>query len=119
MAALSHHTISYIEIGVTDLAEAKTFYEQAFDWTFNDYGSEYAGIVAPDGEGEIGGLSTFAEPSAIGHLVLLYSDDLDASVAAVTAAGGTVVAGPYEFPGGRRFEFTDSSGNRLGVFADA
>jgi len=27
------------------------------------------------------------------------------------------VNGPYEFPGGRRFEFSDPSGNELGVWA--
>ncbi|MGF2948601.1 VOC family protein [Microbacterium alcoholitolerans] len=48
----------------------------------------------------------------------INSDDLDATVTAVTSAGGTIVAGPYPFPGGRRFEFTDPSGNRLGVYAE-
>jgi predicted enzyme related to lactoylglutathione lyase len=52
-------------------------------------------------------------------LVLLFSTDLDASAAAVTAAGGQVIYGPYEFPGGRRFHFTDPSGNELGVWAEA
>jgi len=33
--------------------------------------------------------------------------------------GVTDLAGPYEFPGGRRFEFTDPSRNRLGVFSHA
>jgi predicted enzyme related to lactoylglutathione lyase len=51
--------------------------------------------------------------------VLLYSDDLDATVAAVKAAGGTVVKDPYEFPGGRRFHFTDPSGTELGVWSTA
>ena len=51
--------------------------------------------------------------------MLLYSEDLEATVAAVRAAGGTVTAGPYEFPGGRRFHFTDPSGNTLGVWAPA
>ena len=45
--------------------------------------------------------------------------DLDRSVEAVRTAGGEVVAGPYEFPGGRRFHFTDPSGNELGVWAEA
>jgi predicted enzyme related to lactoylglutathione lyase len=40
----------------------------------------------------------------------------DASLAAVQAAGGTAER-PFEFPGGRRFHFTDPSGNRLGVWA--
>ena len=51
--------------------------------------------------------------------MLLFSEDLDGTVSAVEEAGGAVVAGPYEFPGGRRFEFTYPSGNRLGVFADS
>ena len=54
-----------------------------------------------------------------GPLVLLYSADLDASVEAVTRAGGAVVNGPYAFPGGRRFPFTDPGGNELGVWAEA
>ncbi|WP_206516715.1 VOC family protein [Brachybacterium saurashtrense] len=77
------------------------------------------GIATPDGEGEIGGLNPGAAPSAEGPLVLLFSEDLDATFTAVKDAGGTVVAGPYGFPGGRRLEFTDPSGNRLGVFADS
>lgn len=119
MTAPTHHAISYIEFGVTDLAAAKAFYQSAFGWGFTDYGPEYSGIQAADGEGEIGGLNPGAAPSTGGPLVLLFSEDLDATVEAVTAAGGTVVAGPYDFPGGRRFEFTDPSGNRLGVFADS
>ncbi|MFW0787547.1 VOC family protein [Gordonia sp. CPCC 206044] len=115
----THHTIDYIELGVTDLAAARTFYEQAFGWRFNDYGPDYAGIAAPDGDGEIGGLNPGRSPGRAGPFVLLFSDDLDASVAAVTAAGGEVVDGPYEFPGGRRFHFLDPSGNELGVWAQS
>ena len=119
MPAPTHHAISYVELGVTDLPSTRTFYEQAFGWRFHDYGPAYSGITAPDGEGEVGGLNTGAAPSAAGPLVLLFSEDLDGTVSAVEEAGGAVVAGPYEFPGGRRFEFTDPSGNRLGVFADS
>lgn len=112
-----HHAIDYIELGVSDLAATRAFYEQAFGWAFNDYGPDYAGIRSPDGDGEVGGLNRAAEPARSGPLVLLYSDDLDATVGAVTAAGGVVVQGPYEFPGGRRFHFTDPSGNELGVWS--
>jgi uncharacterized protein len=52
-----------------------------------------------------------------GPLVLLYSDDLDATVAAVEDAGGTIAEEPYPLPGGRRFTFFDPSGNRLGVWS--
>jgi uncharacterized protein len=50
---------------------------------------------------------------------LRHSTDLNRSVEAVKDAGGQVVTGPYEFPGGCRFHFTDPSGNELGVWAEA
>src|SRR5829696_9944380 len=65
------------------------------------------------------GLSKGQEVRSGGPLVLLYSTDLDQSVEAVQHAGGQVVNGPYAFPGGRRFHFTDPSGNELGVWAEA
>lgn len=118
MAHPQHHALSYVEFGVDDLAATQAFYEAAFGWRFNSYGPTYSGIQAPDGEGEVGGLDAGSQPGQ-GPLVLLYSTDLDATVDAVRDAGGVIVAGPYDFPGGRRFEFEDPSGNRLGVFADA
>ena len=42
---------------------------------------------------------------------------LDATVAAVKDAGGTIAEEPYAFPGGRRFTFFDPSGNRFGVWS--
>jgi predicted enzyme related to lactoylglutathione lyase len=116
-----HHAIDYIEFTVHDLDQAKLFYAAAFGWQFNDYGPSYAGIQNPAGGDapEVGGLTVDAETRPAGPLVLLYSTDLDGSVSAVTEAGGKVVNGPYEFPGGRRFHFTDPSGNELGVWAEA
>lgn len=35
-----------------------------------------------------------------------------------TDAGGRIVKGPYAFPGGRRFHFTDPSGNELAVWSE-
>ncbi|WP_037138864.1 VOC family protein [Rhodococcoides fascians] len=117
MAENMHHRLSYIELTVTDLAAAQAFYSGAFGWGFNNYGPEYAGIQGADGD-EVGGLALSTEPRPTGGpFVLLYSDDLEASLDAVTAAGGEVVNGPYEFPGGRRFHFTDPSGNELGIWA--
>jgi uncharacterized protein len=120
-AAYRHHAIDYIELTVTDLEQAKRFYGEAFGWRFNDYGPTYAGIQSPQGASapEVGGLSAGQEVRAGGPLVLLFSADLDRSVAAVENAGGQVVDGPYEFPGGRRFHFKDPSGNELGVWAEA
>ncbi len=119
MPGPKHHVISYIEFGVADLAAARDFYTAAFGWEFNDYGPAYSGIRSPDGEGEIGGLAAGSASGGDGPLVLLFSEDLDATVEAVRNAGGTIATGPYDFPGGRRFEFVDPSGNRMGVFAES
>ena len=115
-----HHAIDYIEIPVTDLQEAERFYAAAFGWRFTSYGPGYSGIRGPrDDADEMGGLRLAEEVRPGGPLVLLFSADLDASVEAVTGAGGRVVQGPYAFPGGRRFHFTDPAGNELGVWSGA
>jgi predicted enzyme related to lactoylglutathione lyase len=114
-----HHAIDYVEINVSDLEAAKSFYAAAFGWAFNDYGPLYAGIRWVEGDAEVGGLNAGKEPVRGGPLVLLWSDDLDATATAVTEAGGEVVEGPYDFPGGRRLHFTDPSGNELGVWSSA
>jgi uncharacterized protein len=115
----NHHMIDYVEINVSDLTAARAFYERAFGWQFNDYGPDYAGIRSPAGDDEVGGLNALAPPVPGGPLVLLWSEDLDASVTAVRDAGGTVTDGPYDYPGGRRFHFADPSGNVLGVYQPA
>ncbi len=111
-----HHAIDYIEFGVTDLAVAKQFYQAAFGWKFQDYGPAYMGIQGP--EREVGGMRLDEEVKPGGPLVVLYSEDLEASVAAVEAAGGRIVEPPFAFPGGRRFHFADPFGNQLAVWAE-
>ena len=111
----AHHAIDYIEFTVTDLPRAKAFYGSAFGWKLNDYAPHYAGI---QGEGrEVGGMRQDAQVRPGGPLVILYSKDLEASLKAVTDAGGTILQAPYEFPGGRRFHFADPSGNELAVWS--
>ncbi|ACQ82442.1 Glyoxalase/bleomycin resistance protein/dioxygenase [Beutenbergia cavernae DSM 12333] len=111
--------IDYVELTVTDLPAAIAFYERAFGWEFTSYGEGYAGIRgATSDDPEVGGLSLGDSVRPGGPFLLFSSDDLDASVVAVTDAGGAVVQGPYSFPGGRRFHFTDPSGNELGVYQD-
>jgi predicted enzyme related to lactoylglutathione lyase len=113
----AHHSIDYIEFDVTDVAKAKTFYASAFGWAFTDYGPDYCGIK---GEGrEVGGFRKVDSVRTGGPLVVLFSKDLEASLRAVKEAGGKVLKEPFSFPGGRRFEFADPSGNELAVWAAA
>jgi uncharacterized protein len=113
----AHHSIDYIEFTVRDLPDAKRFYAAAFGWKFTDYAPIYAGIQGSDRE--VGGLRQADEIRTTGPLVILYSDDLDASVKAVVAAGGKILKEPYPFPGGKRFHFSDPSGNELAVWSSA
>lgn len=113
----THHEIDYIEFVVTDMARSKRFYEAAFDWQFNEYGPDYAGIRKQQG-GEAGGLRVGSEVSAGGPLVILYSDDLETTLTRVRDAGGQITQEPFEFPGGRRFHFKDPSGNELAVWSE-
>ena len=111
------HVIDYIEFAVDDLEQSKAFYSKALGWRFNDYGADYAGIKDPTTGGEFGGLSP--QPVASrgeGVLALIRTDDADAALASVVEAGGRVRAAIHDYPGGRRFTFSDPSGNVLGVY---
>jgi hypothetical protein len=110
-----HHAIDYIELTVTDMAEAKRFYGEAVGWEFNEYGPDYAGIRK--GAGEAGGLRRDTKVTTGGPLVVLFSKDLEATLAQVQGAGGRITTEPFAFPGGRRFHFQDPSGNELAVWA--
>ncbi|MFN3201030.1 MAG: VOC family protein [Bradymonadia bacterium] len=112
----THHTIDYIEISSTDIAVARRFYEEAFGWQFTEYSPTYLGIQKPGG-GEMGGLWQAEQVTPGGPLVVLYSDDLEASEMAVKDAGGQISKEIFSFPGGRRFHFTDPSGHELAVWS--
>ena len=113
-----HHAIDYIEFSVSNLEVSMRFYSEAFGWTFNDYGPTYVGIRQSDGEGECGGLCLVDCVTTGGPLVVLYSADLESSLQAVRVAGGTITKDTFAFPGGRRFQFRDPSGNELAVWSD-
>ena len=112
-----HHAIDYIEFRATDVSEAKRFYAAAFGWKFTDYGPDYAGIQG-DGR-EMGGIERSDDVQPGGPLVVLYSTDLEATLEAVTRAGGRIAKEIFTFPGGRRFHFCDPSGNELAVWSEA
>jgi predicted enzyme related to lactoylglutathione lyase len=115
------NVLDYVELAVDDLEAATAFYAKALGWTFNDYGGMYAGIQDPRDAGrEVGGLNPIAASSrGDGVLALARTDDVDASLASVLAAGGRIVVDLHDYPGGRRFTFADPFGNILGVYQPA
>jgi len=116
----NHHKINYIEFSASDVARAKQFYASVFGWEFQDWGDDYASFAAA-GAGINGGFMK-SKPGETGGssspLVVLYSADLQATEAAIVAAGGTIEVPTFEFPGGRRFHFSDGVGNVLAVWSE-
>jgi uncharacterized protein len=106
--------IDYVEMPAGDLPGAKAFYAKAFGWSFTDYGPDYAAMS----EGLDGGFHADAAEAVAKPLVILYATDLEAMEAKVVASGGTIVRPIFSFPGGRRFHFTDPSGNELAVWGE-
>jgi predicted enzyme related to lactoylglutathione lyase len=115
------HVIDYVELAVDDVEQAKAFYGAALGWQFTDYGPDYVGLQDPTRPGEeFGGM--FPNSSASrgdSVLALARTDDADAALASVLAAGGRIKDDLHEYPGGRRFTFFDPSGNLLGVYQPA
>ena len=107
--------IDYIEFAVADIGRAKAFYGDAFGWSFTDYGPDYCEFT--DGRMK-GGFDASGPVSTGGPLVVLYGTDLERLMDRVTAAGGTITRPPFEFPGGRRFHFTDPDGYELAIWAE-
>ncbi len=113
-----HEKINYVEFPAKDLAETKAFFESAFGWSFTDYGPEY---TAFENQGLDGGffqadLASSTEKGAA--LIVFYSDQLEATLAKVEKAGGSILKPIYSFPGGRRFHFTEPSGNEFAVWGE-
>jgi uncharacterized protein len=107
--------IDYIEFPATDIARIKQFYIQVFGWKFTDYGPDYTSFE----DGRLaGGFAKADQVTRGGVLVVIYAADLEAMEARIRAAGGTIVRAIFSFPGGRRFHFTDPSGNELSVWSE-
>lgn len=110
--------IDYLELPAADFDASQKFYSAVFDWSFQDYGSEYRAFS--DGHME-GGFyqSTLQSRTTTGAaLVIFYAQDLEAVRDLVVKNGGILAKDIFSFPGGRRFQFFDPNGNELGVWSD-
>ena len=113
-----HEKMNYVEFPAKDLAGTKAFFESVFGWSFTDYGPEY---TAFENQGLDGGffqsdLASSTEKGAA--LIVFYSNQLEATLAKVEKAGGSILRPIYSFPGGRRFHFAEPSGNEFAVWGE-
>jgi len=114
---MSTTKINYIEFRATDLEKTKAFYSKAFGWEFTDYGPNYTSFSAAE-SGLDGGFEFSDEPISNGVLVVLQHEDLESIMIEVIKAGGIISREIFTFPGGRRFQFMDPSGNELAIWTN-
>ena len=114
----THEKINYIELPAKDLEAVKKFFKDSFGWNFTDYGTDY---TAFSDEGVDGGFykSDLVSSTANGSaLIVFYSNELENTLEKIQKANGDIVQEIFEFPGGRRFHFTDPNGNEYAVWSD-
>lgn len=113
-----HEKLNYLEYAAKDLDATKAFFEKAFAWTFTDYGPEYTAFDHQGLEGGFYKADLCSNSDLGGALTIFWSDDLEATLEKVQLAGGLIVKPTFDFPGGRRFHFTEPSGNEFAVWAE-
>ena len=106
----AHHTLDDVEFTSPAMEATKDFMARAFGWSFVDYGPDYADV---QGAGIGGGIERGALRPP---LPVVRSTDLEASLAAVKAAGGEITQDIFSFPGGRRFQFREPGGTDMAVW---
>lgn len=109
---MSTKKLAYLELPATNSAAMKTFYGELFGWSFQDWGSTYTSFTEA---GLDGGFNADDSQRTKAPLPIIQTDDIATMETRVQEAGGTITMPTFQFPGGRRFHFTDPSGNELAV----
>ena len=114
----NHGKITYVELAARDISATKAFFTEVFGWSFEDFGPDYTAFAGQGVDGGFFKSDLASSPDSGGALVVIYSHGLEATQATIEAAGGTIVRPIFPFPGGRRFHFTEPSGNEFAVWSD-
>ncbi len=115
---MTHHHIDYVEIPSRDLGATKAFFSTVFDFSFTDYGDDYTSFASAGVGGGFFRAAGVSQTEQGAALIVLFSDDLEATQAAVEAAGGKVTKPIFSFPGGRRFHFDEPGGSEFAVWGE-
>jgi hypothetical protein len=109
--------VVHFEIPIDDNARGVGFYEQAFGWKLQQFGSvEYWTTEAGDGEG-IGGALTKRADANSALMFYIEVDDIDTALASIEQAGGKRVTERMPIPTvGWSALFLDTEGNTVGIF---
>lgn len=110
--------IDYIEFQAADLAATKTFFEELCAWKFTDYGPDYTAFEDGRLNGGFARGDKTAATATGSALIVLYHPRLEEIRQRVIDLGGKIIVEIFSFPGGRRFHFTEPSGNELAVWGE-
>lgn len=112
---MQNNHLNYVEFKSNNLEQTKEFYQKAFAWKFKDYGPSYTSFKE---SGIFGGFELTDQKISNGALLVIYHADLESIKAKVEHLGAKITKEIFSFPGGRRFHFTDHSGNELAIWSD-
>lgn len=117
-----HGAVSWHELSTPDVEAAKAYYGKVFGWTFEamDMGGMTYSVIKI-GDEAIGGITARAE-GAPGWQNYVTVTDIDAALAAATAAGGRVLVPVTQIPNVGRFAvLADPQGGVIAAiqYADA
>ena len=113
---LDNGRLSYIQIPAVNVRESAEFYARAFGWVVRSGNDQHLSFTDATGD-MIGAWVTGREASREpGVLPYIYVHGIDAAIARLTSAGGTVVKPPY--PEGDLWvaTFCDPAGNVVGIW---
>ena len=113
-----HEKLNYVELPARDLEATKHFFNDVFGWTFEDFGPDYCAFSDQGLDGGFYRSELYSSTLSGAALLVFFSDDLEATRARVEQAGGRIEKPIFEFPGGRRFHFSEPSGNEFAVWSD-
>jgi predicted enzyme related to lactoylglutathione lyase len=109
--------VRHVAINAEDTARARAFYETVFGWKFQPWGppgfynTRDPGVIAA-----VQGRRRIENHEMPGMEITFGVDDLDATIAAIEANGGTVLMRPYHIETvGRLIFFRDTEGNIAGA----
>ncbi len=111
-------TINYIEFPASNFDATKTFFSEVFAWKFVDYGENYTAFSNAGINGGFYQSQLSSKANSGAALVVFYSENLEASEVKIVKAGGVITLPTFSFPGGRRFHFSEPSGNEFAVWSD-
>ena len=98
-----------------ELKATTTFFSTVFGWTYKEYGGSYSDT---QDSGVSSGFNAVDSGRQSAPLAVVYVANLEATKQSVLDAGGKILQDIYEFPGGRRFHFTDPSNNELAAWSE-